>query len=410
MSERDDDLELQALQRELDDAFQTTRPRRGFEDELWSRMQARRPLWQRLRDALAGLFEGIREAPAVPAAAVAVILIVVVGIGIVSTGGFRVGHSGGSASLSQAAAPAAATGEFGRLPAPALRAGALTPADIAGAPDGTAAGPNQPAGARSAVNVYLGPATLTWTGLVLAPTGPGLVYRYHEPSSTQADQFGISLGAAPSKARAGAGYLGAYEGQGFTVSVRGSVSSPPSEPFYFMTPTVSSAAPGDPQEVAASFLAAHSLVPTWANTVVVVQSGDLARVEYLREFDAPGGGVAYLVDGLGERYGGEVDVQGGRPLRAAGPLPVNVNSAPYRLISGDQAVHAALASSPAGPATLSPPPAVRLDKVELVYALAVSGDQGFYEPGYLFSGSFQHQGVTYVKRVLVPAVDPSQLS
>jgi hypothetical protein len=48
--------------------------------------------------------------------------------------------------------------------------------------------------------------------------------------------------------------------------------------------------------------------------------------------------------------------------------------------------------------------------VELVYALAVSGAQGFYEPAYLFSGTFQYQGQMMVKRVLVPAVDPSQLN
>ena len=76
MSEPEEDLELQALQRQLDDAFETTRPRRGFEDELWVRMQASRPATNRLRDALAGLIQGIREVPAVPAAAVAAALVV----------------------------------------------------------------------------------------------------------------------------------------------------------------------------------------------------------------------------------------------------------------------------------------------------------------------------------------------
>ena len=51
MSDQDEDLELAALQRQLDDAFETTRPRAAFEDELWSRMQARRPAGTRLRDA-----------------------------------------------------------------------------------------------------------------------------------------------------------------------------------------------------------------------------------------------------------------------------------------------------------------------------------------------------------------------
>ena len=78
MSE-DEDLELLALQRQLDDAFQTTRPRRDFEDELWLRMQSRRPIWRRVRDGVAGLVEGIRESPAVPSAAVAVAVIRAVG-------------------------------------------------------------------------------------------------------------------------------------------------------------------------------------------------------------------------------------------------------------------------------------------------------------------------------------------
>ena len=45
MSEQEDDLELAALQRQLDDAFETTRPRVGFEDELWTRIESRRRRW-----------------------------------------------------------------------------------------------------------------------------------------------------------------------------------------------------------------------------------------------------------------------------------------------------------------------------------------------------------------------------
>src|SRR5258708_12288837 len=71
MSEREDDQELAALQRQLDDAFETTRPRVGFEDELWTRMQARRPAGTRLRDAWLGLVQGIRAVPAVPPPAAA---------------------------------------------------------------------------------------------------------------------------------------------------------------------------------------------------------------------------------------------------------------------------------------------------------------------------------------------------
>src|SRR5260370_40484653 len=67
----DEDRELQALQRQLDDAFQTTRPRAGFEDDLWSRMQARRPVWAQARDFFGGLLAAVRRVPAAAAAALA---------------------------------------------------------------------------------------------------------------------------------------------------------------------------------------------------------------------------------------------------------------------------------------------------------------------------------------------------
>jgi hypothetical protein len=51
---------------------------------------------------------------------------------------------------------------------------------------------------------------------------------------------------------------------------------------------------------------------------------------------------------------------------------------------------------------------VALTSAELVYSLVVAGDHSFYEPAILFSGSFTVSGTTYVKRVLVPAVDPSE--
>src|ERR1700674_4168922 len=129
MSE-DEDLDLQALQRQLDDAFQTTRPRPAFEDELWLRMQSRRPVWQRLRESLAGVIEGFREAPAVPTAAVAIVLILLVGAGIFTLGGLHPGggasrttgsspNGGGDKSLQPATMPA-----FGPLPAPVSASGA----------------------------------------------------------------------------------------------------------------------------------------------------------------------------------------------------------------------------------------------------------------------------------------------
>src|SRR4029077_19721955 len=89
-------------------------------------------------------------------------------------------------------------------------------------------------------SLYFGPATLSWTGQFPASPGPALVYRYYEPSKIQADQFATSLGAA-TPASPGtfnpSGHLGGYAGQGFTLSVSVSVSAPPREPRYFLTPT-----------------------------------------------------------------------------------------------------------------------------------------------------------------------------
>jgi hypothetical protein len=53
---------------------------------------------------------------------------------------------------------------------------------------------------------------------------------------------------------------------------------------------------------------------------------------------------------------------------------------------------------------------VRLTSAELVYTLAWGGDHSFYEPAFLFSGTFTSNGTNYVKRVLVPAVAPPLLS
>jgi hypothetical protein len=151
-------------------------------------------------------------------------------------------------------------------------------------------------------------------------------------------------------------------------------------------------------------------MPTWPYTVDVAASGNQVRVQLQRAFSLPSGEPAYLVGGLGERYGTDVLLQGGQPVLADGPLPLNLDSASYPLITESQAIQQAVASPASGSQVISPSPVVVLDKVELVYALAFSGGQGFYEPAYLFSGIFQHNGQTMVKRVLVPAVDPSQLN
>ncbi len=391
-----EDLELEALQRQLDDAFETTRPRAGFEDELWTRMQARRPAGPRLRDAWLGLLQGIREVPAVPLAAVAALLVVVLGAGVLVYSGLGRGGASSTATGGEAAlqpAPLTSAGGFGRLPSPVL------------AP--RTAGPNS---VTAPAADYAGPVALAWTGKLVMNMSTAPVFRYQEPSTNDADQFATSLGAI--LVSRPAGFLGSYQTTDLSVRVRGTIQSPASEPTFILLPITSVGAidaAGGPADLALVFLAEHSLAPSWQYTSAAVVSGDVSKVTLLRQFGVTGYGYANLVDGSGERYGIEVDLKGGRPTAATGPLPLSLDSAPYPIISADEAVRSALASAPAGGAGTGVPTAT-LTTAELVYTLVVAGDHSFYEPSILFSGTFTVSGTKYVKRVLVPAVDPSQRS
>ena len=403
----EEDLELQALQRQLDDAFQTTRPRAGFEDHLWAELQVRRPWWQRVRAGIAGLVGGIRRIPAAPAGAVAALLVVAIFIGVLAQGGFHL--RGGGAATSAGSpfqdekgaqhVPAVGSGSFGRLPAPAAPGSASS---------------TYPSQSSLALNapLYTGPATLVWAGHLSLPVSTAPVYRFYEPTAVDADKFAMALGASPTFQASGGQELARYSGDGFTLEVL--ASTPNSrEPQYIVRITDRSRlpAPGPtPASTAASFLAAHRLSPGWPDNVTVDQSGNLVYVNYLRQFAVPGYTFAYLVDQSGTGYGLQVQLESGQPVMVTGPLPLSIESADYRIISVDQAARSAVASSTNGGGFATPPPTVRLTSAQLVYALVWAGDHSFYEPAFLFSGTFTHNGVTYVKRVLVPAVDPSQLS
>jgi hypothetical protein len=293
-------------------------------------------------------------------------------------------------------------GSFGRLPTPLFSpsVGKSTAPEL------------NPVSPSSAGNAYDGPANLSWSGTLKLTISTAPVFRYHEPSTTNADQFASGLGAVlrdrPS------GLLGYYIGSDYSLQVRGTVKSPPLSPAYFiysgptMPPVV--AAGAGPADLASLFLAEHSLVPQWPYTIDVQTANDLTKVRFVRQFDAPGYGAANLVDGAGERYGLEVDLNGNNVVSVQGLFTVNLDAALYPIISSDQAIRAALAAQPAQPASSTPAPTVQLTQAELVYVLATAGDQSYYEPAILFSGTFKLNGVTTTKRVLVPAVDPSQRS
>jgi hypothetical protein len=89
------------------------------------------------------------------------------------------------------------------------------------------------------------------------------------------------------------------------------------------------------------------------------------------------------------------------------PLPVSIDTATYPIISANQAITAmGAASAPSGGSI----PVVRITQAQLVYTLVWGGDHSYYEPAYLFSGTFTNNGVPSVKRVLIPAVLPSFLA
>jgi hypothetical protein len=164
----------------------------------------------------------------------------------------------------------------------------------------------------------------------------------------------------------------------------------------------------DPVGVATAYLAAHSLVPGWSYQTDVQRSGATVRVIFRRLFDLPQG-QASLIDAEGNPYGIEVDLVAGKPpVVETGPLPLDLQEISYPIINADQAIRSATASS--APAGTTGIPTVRLTRADLVYILVWAGDHSFYEPAFLFSGSFVDHGTTYLKRVLVPAVAPSFLS
>lgn len=403
MSDQEEDLEVLALRRQLDDAFATTRPRRDFEDELWARMQASRPAHNRFRDAIAGFMQGIREVPAVPAAAVATVLVVVLGVGLFAYSGIGQRHSGGNAlsALSNGSGGTSRNGDqsssggFGLIPSPAF--GQAVPAT---APEATA--PNPKGGE------FTGPAQLVWAGQSSIVVTGAPVFRYREPSTGTADQFASALGAVL-RGRP-QGFLGAYSSSDYTLKVRGTIQSPPSSPAYFifagLTMEPVQAAGASQADLANIFLAEHKLDPQWSYTVSVDQSGDPVKVVYERQFEVPGYGLAYLVNGNGSRYGLEVDLSNDRPVVVSGMLPMTLDGAYYNLASPADAVQPALNPPPV--ATVAPLPKIQLTQVDLVYVLVPAGDHSFFEPAYLYSGTMQMNGVTYTKHVLEPAVVPSQ--
>ena len=315
------------LERELDAMFASARPRRGFEDELWARIAARRPWHQRLADLLRPTF---RAAPAV-----AGVLAVLVGAGWLLAharlgGGSTTSSStGGAAYGSQRAAPA-----FGILPS-LVSAKAVAPQVGAATSDTGAA--------------------IVFSG-VLPPLPAELpVYRYDEPTAAQREQEAVRLASR----------------SGLKVAVSRSDPAAGVEPRFTVSGLAEAAASPD------AFLARHGLTPAYLFLVEIDPAG--GGIVYARQFSNPTGSAPEVGrDGL--PTGLRVGLQGSLVVGASGPLILPLAEADYPARTATDALVAAgaRAQPAAGPNAI--------DSAQLVYVLVVAGGHGYYEPELLLTG------------------------
>jgi hypothetical protein len=363
------------LQRRLDAAFGGTGPRRGFEDALWARLEARSRPPRRGRL----LFPRLPQAawPAMGAAA-AILVVAIVVLPVVLESRHAATSSSApavtSAATGRAAAPGATgtVGWFGLLPTPTLGGGTAT----------TEAG----------AIPYYGPAVLTVaTSLPVVPLRLP-VFRFALLSAHQA--------ATAAKASGGRAMVGTS--QPFREPrVEIDASQPPRDGIP----------PPDARSLAAaeSFLAAHKLA-RWPHLSEVAYSGPLALVRYARQFQVEGYGLAVQVDRHGTHAGADVSVRpDGKVTRATVPMALPLQSFGYPARAADQAARDAANATPPS-ATAIPPPQVQLTQASLVYVAVAAGAFGYFEPAFLLTGGFNSGGTQFEKRVLVSALDASQLS
>ena len=132
-----DDPGVDEMQRQLDAAFASTRPRRGFEEELWRRLEARRPWWRRVR------LPGPRALPAL-GGLVGALLVGFLVVTLVSSGALHGQGPGAAGSALRSTGPGAEALPFGPLPRPATISDSLNASARAGlAPSGATRVPDQ---------------------------------------------------------------------------------------------------------------------------------------------------------------------------------------------------------------------------------------------------------------------------
>ncbi|HEX9095964.1 MAG TPA: hypothetical protein VF990_07660, partial [Candidatus Dormibacteraeota bacterium] len=263
---------------------------------------------------------------------------------------------------------------------------------------------------------YFGPATMTWSGQLPTLPASAPVYRFSLPTLADADAFAARLGATLTSPGSGKEPR-SYRLPGFNLDV--SMNDPlAGEPTYILNskaplgrnlPFTEDAA----HQAADTELARRGLTPPWKASVQVSKLQGypggpvIFTVLYQRVIALGGGAQGLEVDGNGNPSGLQVDVDtSGHAVRIAGILRDTgpaAQSAAYPVRTASAAVPAAVAATPLV-SDSGPVPTVTLNKVTLVYMSVVSGDHGYLEPAYLFTGTFDRGGYPYEKRVSVPAL------
>ena len=123
-----------------------------------------------------------------------------------------------------------------------------------------------------------------------------------------------------------------------------------------------------------------------------------------------GYGLVIQVDQAGAHAGADVAVRPDRKVvRATVPLKLPLQSSAYPSRTAQGVAQDAVLVAPATSIALTPVPQVQLSHADLVYVAMQAGGYGYFEPAILFTGAFTLGGTQYEKRVLVPALDASNL-
>jgi hypothetical protein len=384
------------LERQLESAFRSTRPRRGFEDELWRSLQRRRALREKVGSWLGGV-------PWIPAlATVSAVAVVLVGfvffLANAGSGGAGSAASRSAANQSQARAGAAGATRTG----PAADSTAL---DVGP----KAFGPLPPV-PTTVTTAYTGGLELSLSAQLpaLPPSLP--VYRYTEPTGGDITSFAGNRGAPqPAPAPQGGTAAGSsFAGSGIDVTVLGSDAKNLVGPTYIVNWTRASGnqastgalSDGQAAQIAAAYLTQLNL-PASENPTVRNSGAAGAQVLYPSQINA-GSGPVPAVDAQGHPIYTQVSMRGdGQVFQASGPVPVLVRRSLYAAASA-----ATLQQLP-NAATGAPRVRADLTSARLVYVAVPASGGGYLEPAILLTGSFQAEGRTYEVAVMVSALDAS---